>query len=218
MRYLTLKEIRRVARRTIEVLEEGGYRCCVFGGLGCSLWCMPYRQTNDVDIVVFGPRDPEEIKAYIVDHHHRFFLKNGKPGTPYKKLFFSLQWGRVECKVDILVSGRAALYIPKIPQQYVEYLGAHSEIPVVPLLVLLILKVQGWRHHSRSRRPDYQKKVPQNIEDINILLDTRDEYDHQCYYPWLPKWFLTRGERFVRRYTDAYPDTTYLFRELGFDV
>lgn len=124
-----------------------------------------------MDIVVFGPHDAEEIKAYIVDHHDRFSLEDPlKPGATYKILYFNLHRGfNWRCKVDILVSGRhLPLHIPRIPRQHIKYLGAHtSDIPVVPFLVLLILKVQGWRDNCRDRRWD---KIPRDIEDVNTLL------------------------------------------------
>ena len=172
-----------------------------------------------MDIVVFGPHDAEEIKAYIVDHHHRFSLEDPlKPGATYKILVFNLHRGfNWICKVDILVSGRhLPLHIPRIPRQHIKYLGAHtSDIPVVPFLVLLILKVQGWRDNCRDRRWD---KIPRDIEDVNTLLEMTDEIDHRYYYPWLPKWFFQDAQRLVIRYTNDYPETAYSFRELGFDV
>lgn len=169
-----------------------------------------------MDIVVFGPLDDEEIKAYIVDHHDRYYLKPGGNGA-YNKLFFSLHHGLdLRCKVDILISGRdLPLHIPSIPQRYVAYLGTHADIPVVPFLVLLILKVQGWRDNLDSNKQD---KIPRDIEDVNTLLDMTDEKDQRYYYPWLPKWFLKHAEELVIRYANEFPETAYSFRELGFDV
>ena len=45
----TKGETRRVARRTVETLEGGGYRCCVFGGLACSIWGMDNRPVKVSD-------------------------------------------------------------------------------------------------------------------------------------------------------------------------
>ena len=171
-----------------------------------------------MDIVVFGQHDPEEVKAYIANHHHRFSLEEPRTrGATYKKLYFHLHVGLgFRCKVDILVSGLdSPLHIPSIPQRYVAYLGTHADIPVVPFLVLLILKVQGWRDNLDSNKQD---KIPRDIEDVNTLLDMTDEKDQRYYYPWLPKWFLKHAEELVIRYANEFPETAYSFRELGFDV
>lgn len=173
-----------------------------------------------MDIVVFGRHDPEEIKAYIAANHHRFSLKNSRRvGATHKILYFNFHLGLdLWCKVDIVVAGRysSKLRIPNIPQQYITYPNAH-DIPVVPFLVLIILKVQGWRDHSKSREWYYRKKIPQDNKDIHALLDMADEDDQRDYDWWL-KWFLKGAEGLVTRYTDNFPETAYSFRELGFDV
>ncbi len=37
---LTKKDIRRVARRVVETLEQGGYTCCLYGSGACSVYGM----------------------------------------------------------------------------------------------------------------------------------------------------------------------------------
>ncbi|KAF8330960.1 hypothetical protein F5887DRAFT_999658 [Amanita rubescens] len=182
---LTAKDVRRVARRTIETLERGNYRCAVFGSLACS----------DVDIVVFSRHDREVIKAYIAAHHDRFSLEDAKtPGAD----------------VDILTSGRNS--------------PIHTDNPPtvhLPLLALLILKVQGWRDHSKiSQCRRFRAKIPQDIEDIRQLLDMADDAGDRLseLRGWSPQWFLNRAENLVTRYTNNFNETTYLFRILGFDV
>lgn len=172
-----------------------------------------------MDIVVFGQHDPEEVKAYIANHHHRFSLEEPRTrGATYKKLYFHLHVGLgFRCKVDILVSGLdSPLHIPSIPRLYVEYV---DNIPVVPLLVLIILKVQGWDDHCNSRRPHFRAKIPQDIKDINTLLDMADEnYDDRYSYGDLPTWFFERAEWLFSYYTNEFPEKAYWFRELGFDT
>jgi hypothetical protein len=173
-----------------------------------------------VDIVIFGRHDPEDIKAYIADNHNRFSLvKSGRVAATHQILYFNFHWGLgLRCKVDILVAGRySSLHVPNIPKQYVEYPNGHG-IPVVPCLVLIILKVQGWRDHCESRRRDYQDKIPQDNDDIHTLLDMADEDGQRDYNDWWSKWFSKGAERLVIRYTNVFPETAYSFRELGFDV
>ena len=233
---LTRKEIRQVARRTIEKLEEGGYKCCVFGSAACSIWGMD-RVPNvghfyltligtdliltrqDVDIVVFGQKhDAEEIKAYLEDASDRFTLEDARnPKDTYKVLYFNLSYPqRKRCKVDILVSGRKSpLHIPRIPETHVAYLN-HCDIPVMPFLVLLILKVQGWKDHKKSDKPWHRKKISQDNHDIWELLNMLDDNDHLDNYDWLPRWFVKGAEGLVGKYMDKHLYTTSAFESLGF--
>ncbi len=117
-------------------------------------------------------------------------------------------------------SGRyCPLHIPKIPPQHVKYPNGY-DIPVVPLLVVLILKVQGWRDHRRSGKKRFRAKIPQDIEDIRQLLDMADDAGDRLndLDDWSPRWFLKRAESLVKRYTNHFEETTCLFRDLGFDV
>lgn len=174
-----------------------------------------------MDIVVFGRYDHEELKAYIAAHHDRFSLEDAKtPGADYKVLYFNLHWGRgLKCKVDILTTGpHSPLHIPKIPPQHIERPNGYN-IPVVPLLVVLILKVQGWRDHCKSRMWRFRAKIPQDIEDIRQLLDMADDANDRLddLDDWSPQWFLKRAENVVTRYTKHFEETTYMFRDLGFN-
>ena len=111
------------------------------------------------------------------------------------------------------------LYIPKIPPHHIAYPNGHN-IPVVPLLVLLILKVQGWRDRLRKSRfsEKARRKVLLDKGDTDRLLEMTDDSDHLDYFSQYPKWFLRRAKGLVRRYTKKYPNKAYLFRQLGFDV
>jgi hypothetical protein len=234
---LTTKDVRRVARRTIEILKRGNYKCAVFGSLACSVWGMDRRPgvsdchlskhvksanlIQDVDIVVFSRHDCEVIKAYIAAHNDRFSLEDAEtPGAEYKVLYFNLHWGwGLKCKVDILTPGQKPLHIPTIPPRHIVSPNGYG-IPVVPLIALLILKVQGWRDHCKSRKQRFRKKIPQDIEDIRQLLDMADDAGDQLsdLDDWLPQWFLKRAESLVKRYTNNFDETTHSFRILGFDV
>jgi len=216
----TTKDVRRVARRTIEILEGGNYECAVFGSLACSVWGMD-RTPGDVDIVVMGEYDREAIKAYIASRNDRFSLEDAKtPGADYKVLYFNLNWALgLKCKVDILTTGPIPLHIPEIPQGHIVYPNGYN-IPVVPLLVLLILKVQGWRDHRRSRKKRFRAKIPQDIEDISWLLVMADDANDRLYELelWAPNWFMNHADNLVTRYTNRFQETYYPFRDLGFNI
>ncbi|KAK2464617.1 hypothetical protein APHAL10511_003310 [Amanita phalloides] len=216
---LTKKDIRRVARRIVETLEQGSYRCCLFGSAACLVWGMD-RVPEDIDVVVFSEDDPEDIKAYLAEANSRCYLEDSaNPNNTYKKVYYSLSWRTgLNCKVDILTAGRTSpLHIPKIPSRHVQYVG-NSDIPVLPFSVLLILKVQGWHDHRISNKPHLRVKIPQDRQDIEQLLTMLDDDDHLDRFNWLPQWFVDHAADLIEMYTEKYPSTAASFRDMGFDV
>ncbi len=139
-----------------------------------------------------------------------------EPGRERDNLWFHLHLGRgLKCKVDIIVTGRTTeLQIPKIPKYHIEYPNNY-DIPVVPFLVLLILKVQGWRDRCSK---SYWKKAARDMGDTDRLLKMADDNDHLDHFSRYPKWFLRNAKELVGLYTYCYPRKAHLFRQLGFDV
>jgi len=120
--------------------------------------------------------------------------------------------------VDIVIAGQnSPLKIPKIPARHIQHVNDFN-IPVLPFLVLLILKVQGWHDHRSSQRTDFLRKVPQDKQDIDELLGMVDDKDHLDQFNWLPRWFIDHAQNLVVMYTDRYPNTAAAFYDMGFDL
>ena len=137
----------------------------------------------------------------------------------YKKVFYSLSWvPPLRCKVDIVLAGQnSPLKIPKIPTRHIAYVNDFN-IPVLPFLVLLVLKVQGWHDHRSSTRDDFRRKVAQDKQDIDHLLNMVNDADHLDQFTWLPRWFVDHAEDLVRKYTERYPSVADSFKDMGFDI
>ena len=100
---------------------------------------------QDVDIIVISDMDPEEIKELILESDNRFYLvPSANPRNTYQVLWFTIS-SRKTCKVNILVPG--LLSIPRIPIRHISYVQPFQDIPMVPFLVLLLLKLRGWTDH-----------------------------------------------------------------------
>ncbi|KIL64843.1 hypothetical protein M378DRAFT_162691 [Amanita muscaria Koide BX008] len=207
-----VKDIRRVARRTVEALEEGGYRCCLFGSAACNLWGMSDRMPNDIDVVVFTNHSQEDIKDYLINANDRFFIVVGN----FRVLWYNICWPRLRVKVDILIPGPEPMGIPYVPEGAI--VPSSSGIPVIPFLLLLILKVQGWRHHRTSFKNKDRAKIPQDEVDIKqllLMLDSDD--DHLNRFGWLPQWFVENAYELIGAYIKKFPRTR-AWRSIGFDV
>ncbi|KAG5653857.1 hypothetical protein H0H81_009936 [Sphagnurus paluster] len=215
---LTAQEIRRVARTTIATLAGQGLESCLFGSAACAIYGMTHRVPNDVDLVVLEDSlDPEEIKDMIVSANNNFYLvPAANPRNTYNVLWYYLPRNR-RCKVDILTPG--LLSIPDIPPENVVRVDQFQDIPVTPLLPLLLLKLRGWTDHMEDPRRWMQEKASVDEEDIDELLELAvDDYDVHLddESDWLPNWFIEEARERVDEYVQAWPDSEDYWSQLGF--
>ncbi|KAK7038858.1 hypothetical protein VNI00_010488 [Paramarasmius palmivorus] len=218
------KEVRKAARRAVQALADNNIDCCLFGSAACHVYGMQNRDPEDVDIVLLtnDGRDVEYIKQLIVSTDAKFYLiKSSNPNATYKKLYYKLGPGR-SCKVDILLPGRATdLDIPVIPKRLVDYPQPYNDIPVMPILPLLLMKLRGWVDHRHSKEGRFQYKVRQDVTDIEEMLDiTIDEYEVELSTEgdWLPRKFVRDSEERVEEYVRKFPSSRRRWQLIGFDV
>ncbi|PFH48736.1 hypothetical protein AMATHDRAFT_49290 [Amanita thiersii Skay4041] len=214
----TPQDIRRVARRTVQALENCGYSSCLFGSAACHVWGMKHRNPKDVDVIVLTNDDPEIIKSKLAETNSRFILRpSNHPRKSHHLLYYAIRFQRPEivCKVDILVPG--LLDIPWVRKSRREYPNEYN-IPVIPFLPLLLLKLKGWSDHRRSRRSDFQAKVPQDEKDIQEMLEMLDEDDHLSNNEWLPRYLIRNSERRIVDFVEEFPGTDTEWKYIGFDV
>ncbi|KAK7038868.1 hypothetical protein VNI00_010498 [Paramarasmius palmivorus] len=219
------KQVRKAAREAVQALADNNIKCCLFGSAACHIYGMQNRVPGDVDIVLLtnDGRDIEYIKQLVVSRNPtRFFLEESiYPNKTYKKLYYRLGNGR-RCKVDVLHPGRASkLKIPTIHKRLVEYPEPYGDIPVMPILPLLLMKLKGWVDHRRSSKPYEQKKVGQDVGDIDGLLEiVVDEYgvEMDSEGSWLPRKFVRASKKRVGEYVNKFPRSAQRWRKIGFDV
>jgi len=181
------------------------------------------RIPNDVDIVVLTNNyNAEEIKEQLVSNNPNFFLLASRNhSATHRVLHYSLysprsNGQRRSCKVDILIP-RGALYIPSIPIGRVTYTRI-PDVPVMPLLAVLMLKVQGWLDHRTSHRRDFQEKVDVDVEDIHEMLNIAVEHEVGLDTErWMPRWFVSRAIERVNEFMAEFPDTSDDWSQLGFE-
>ncbi|KAJ3536286.1 hypothetical protein NM688_g6859 [Phlebia brevispora] len=216
----TPQEIRSVARKAVEAFSRYNLDCCLFGSAGCALYGVS-RTPNDVDlIVVTSSYTTEMLKQLLVSTARAtFYLRPAKtPGATYKVLFAKLSPGDFRyrsCKVDILVPG--ILNIPSVPSHHILRIDG---LPVMPLIALLLLKLQGWEDHRTSSRWDMQQKQYVDVRDINQLLQIavgRGENVRNA--TWLPQDFITTGQERLNRFLSVLrPASSQSWKTIGFDT
>lgn len=217
---LTGRDIRKAARAAISALRSYNLDACLFGSGACAIYGMQNREPNDVDLVVFTDGDPEDIKDILVYSNDKFYLvPSTNPRNTYRVLWFSLPASRGQpraCKVDVLVPG--LLSIPNVPLNYLERIEPFQDIPVMPFLALLLLKLRGWTDHLADSRRRMQERTTVDEEDIDELLELAvEEYGaHLDNDTWMPAWFVEEAEERVELYVEAWPDSAVYWSELGF--
>lgn len=133
---------------------------------------------------------------------NQFYTRAARSASAtYRVLFYRLPGRRRSCKVDILTPGTNELNIPFIrPGRIVRI----NELPVLPFLVLLLLKAQGWLHHTMSSRRDFNEKVDVDVRDVNELLGIgRRRGEDINEQTWIPAWFLDHGLSVMQDYVDV---------------
>ena len=178
---------------------------------------------QDIDLVVTAGRsedfDPENIKEIIVNADNRYFLEPSKrPNANHQVLYCRLPGWSIESrcvKVDILVPP-TLLGIPRIFSSNAFLI---DDIPVMPLFDLLVMKMQGWRDHNTSRRPDFRAKVGADVVDVRALLNRA--IPERVWYPrekgHHPREFMDRARGLAFGFIQRH-DGREKFQTLGFPV
>jgi len=161
--------------------------------------------------------------TYLVSTDSKFFaVPSANPDATYHVLWYSLPAPRSAtrcCKVDILTP-MGDLLIPNIPVRRITYIARFPDIPVIPLLALLILKLQGWTDHRDDNRQFMRDKQPNDEDDINeLLVLALEEYGVELQTEkWMPRSFVRRAKQRVAQFVEDFPDSADYWNEIGFMI
>ena len=240
----TEKEILNIARRTTDIIENYiTSNLYIFGSAASYLWTDIDRLPNvrsfilspcptsqhhpqDIDFAVWDEDeylDPEYVKQSIVHADDRYYLEPSRRiGATHDILYCRLPGWSTDplcrrLKIDILVP--PTLNLPEIGT--FERLTI-ANLPVMPLLDLLVIKTQGWWDHSTSERADYRAKVAADVSDIYALLDraSLEEDAEDLVEVWASKRtseFTNYGFNLARRFVRTYRQPEK-WRRLGFPL
>jgi hypothetical protein len=172
-------------------------------------------QVQDVDILCLtNDWDQESLKRALVRRNSNFFLVPSRdPTATYEVLWYrGAQNSRI--KVDILLPG--VMNIPAIsPSRIVHREG----LPVAPLSLVFLLKLQAWLQHGASSETRFRMKQPMDAADIQQLLPIleRDNIkpDEDVSLP--PSFRRASAER-VQAYVRRRPDSVDTWRRIGYKV
>ena len=159
--------------------------------------------------------DLEQMKQLLVKKDSKFFLVPSKNLlATYKVLWYRSPYGK--CKVDVLKPG--VMNIPNMDSDEITY-SSSDHLPMMPLLVVFLLKLQGWEDHKNAYREYLKEKAEIDAKDINYLLPLVAKSEEKLQsMPWIPRGFISRAESRVKRYVLEYEDSREYWSIIGFDV
>jgi len=178
---------------------------------------------QDIDIVVLTPgKTAEQLKDLLVRADSRFYTIRPKDlYATYRILWFNLlttggssySLGRYHaCKVDILLPG--TMNIPLVPQNLVLSI---RKFPLMPMMPLLLLKLQAWMDHGSAIKQHLRDKQPVDVLDINQLLVLAVARGVSLSTDaWMPESFVEAAKSRVVIFGKLYPSSRQYWRKLGF--
>lgn len=172
--------------------------------------------------------EQEWIKKQLVAQNKRFFLECAKdPNAKYRVLYYRFEQrtalppnlGDRRFKIDILLPG--IMDLPHLSQNQINYIDG---LPVVPFIVLLLQKLQGWDDHLNCAEIHKFRKHTTDAQDIKNLLEIAPGMLlMKMVKPWDERGILSSGfqqasvER-IKRFCQSFPETMNRWLLLGFEV
>jgi len=208
------------------------------GGMACQLYGNP-REPNDLDVFVLSTTwSQEPLKRRVVALNPRFYLVDARnPLATYKVLWYRVSqgtsssrlassslyrthssWSDVQIKVDILLPG--TMDIPLFPADKITW---NAGLPAAPLILVLLLKLQGWSQHRASMESRFREKQYMDHNDIKMLLSVAHGkgvriLPQATSEAYIPQEFLVNSVARVAEHGRMYPGCKNDWARLGFGI
>jgi hypothetical protein len=111
--------------------------------------------------------------------------------------------------------------IPAVPAPRIVYKRSRSDLPLMPFLPLLMLKLQAWMDHRAADKLYLREKQHVDVRDIGDLLELAVEKYHVDLKrdgKWLPESFVRAAATRVKTYVRNFPDSAENWGEIGFSA
>ncbi|KAK0430450.1 uncharacterized protein EV420DRAFT_1773586 [Desarmillaria tabescens] len=214
------------AREVTRIFEKEGCTFAILGSTACYLYGND-RLPNDLDILMSSHTcKPEWLKEFLVTNNpDRFYLTDAKtPGATWKVLWYHDLGvdGKLEkTKIDILKPG-----VLQLPMIFSEAIVDKQGLPVIPLSILLLHKLKGWKDNMESTEQRLRSKHDADVGDIGslvkIVLEGMNMQEKKNSMYWkqfalerFDQEFRDGTERRVRLFCSRFPEYRDMWRKLG---
>ena len=216
----SLSTVEAAAKAAVAALKKLGLRSYLVGGYACYLHGNS-REPNDMDLVVSASsetRSQEQLKLDLVNTDPSFYtVASRNPYASYRVLWYRPSSYATPCKVDLLLLG--IMNIPSVPSSKIQQINL---LPVAPLSLVFLLKLQAWEDYSQAAKEYLRVKQHTDVRDIDRLT-TRlverwgKEFVRECS-SWMPSPFVAEARRRVKKYCMSFPSTRSNWEALGFQI
>ncbi|KAK0441493.1 uncharacterized protein EV420DRAFT_1485654 [Desarmillaria tabescens] len=155
----------RAAREVTRIFKKEGCTFAILGSTACYLYGND--RLNDLDILMSSHTcKPECLKELLVTKNpDRFYLTDAKTsGATWRVLWYhdhNVDGKLEKTKVDILKRG-----VLQLPMIFSEAIVDKQGLPVVPMSILLLHKLKGWRDNMESTQLRLRSKHNADVGDI----------------------------------------------------
>lgn len=175
-----------------------------------------------MDLVVLTTKySQEQLKEILISADSSFYLVPSKdPRATYKVLWYRIgpDYSRYplrssRCKVDILQPG--IMNIPDVPNRHIKMI---KDLPVMPLLLLLFMKLQGWTDHRDSPKDYMRLKKYDDLLDIIQLLDIAKRRGEKIGRgtSWMPEEFVRAATGRMEEHITHIPVVEAKWKAIGY--
>ncbi|KAK0219289.1 hypothetical protein EDD85DRAFT_780778, partial [Armillaria nabsnona] len=162
--------------------------------------------------------DPEEIKVLLVAANPAllYLVCFKSPQSPWNVLWYCDIDDREmkKVKVDIIRAGTSQL-----PKLFSEVIVEKHGLPVVPMSILLLDKLKGWKDNVDSTAWCHQRKYSSDAADVHSLLGiingmSKQERNSKDWKSFALERFHDAEHR-IRLFCSRFPECRTLWRILG---
>ncbi|KAF4575390.1 hypothetical protein EYR40_004865 [Pleurotus pulmonarius] len=222
---LTRSEVAQVTKLVMDAINALGFECMLMGETACSAHGGS-RVSAGIDVVVLATSvDREALKRNLAAEDARFVLESPRdPNATHKVLLYEMPSTSPStylcrpCKISIAMP--QIRNVPDVPVERIAYggPGEWQGLPLMPVVPLLILRLQDWTDHLHAKTPDLRDKRHTDARDIGELLEiaVRQAYGLDEDRAWMPASFIEGAERLIPGYIVIHPFTAYKWRRIGF--
>ncbi|PBK96054.1 hypothetical protein ARMGADRAFT_1061763 [Armillaria gallica] len=177
---------------------------------------------QDIDIVMSSHTcDLELLKRILVtENPHHFQLVDAKtPSATWKVLWYQdyVEGKLAKIKVDILKPG--VLHLPMI---FSEAIVDRQGLPVVPISILLLHKLQGWKDNMDSDLPRLLNKQDADVGVLKTIIEGMSMHERTNATHWkrfalerFDEGFRGDTERRVELFCESFPEYQEMWKTLG---
>ena len=104
--------------------------------------------------------------------------------------------------------------IPSVPRDKILHI---DNLPAMPIIPLMLLKLQAWEDHRTSDKSYYREKQWTDVADLGRMLPiaVKQKASLEKDQSWLPDTFVSAAKARIERYLAVYGEQASMWEAIG---